>query len=199
MASVIELLSAISKEVGAVKKDQKNSAQKFNFRGIDQVVNATHGSFVEHKVVPVPQVLHKDIREITSGQGKRQAWVLLTVEYTFYGPEGDSVNAIVQAEATDFADKATAKAMSVALRTALLQVLLLPTDEPDADSDYVERGQPAPEHVGLQTRVIEMLKEKGIGPEDAMSEFAAHGGKGKISECTDVVVLRNFLEAIEGA
>jgi hypothetical protein len=197
MASVVSLLSVISKEVGAVKKDQKNTAQKFNFRGIDQVVNATHEAFTKHGVVPVPQVLHKDIREITSGGGKRQAWVLLTVEYTFYGPDGDSVAAIVQSEATDFADKATAKAMSVALRTALLQVLLLPTDDPDPDSEYVERG--VPEHVQLQQQVVAVLKAKGIGPDAAKAEFESIGGSGKISECTNVTLLKDFLTMLEGA
>jgi hypothetical protein len=40
----------------------------------------------------------------------------------------------------DSGDKATAKAMSVAYRTALLQVLCLPTDEPDPDSHTYERA-----------------------------------------------------------
>jgi hypothetical protein len=39
-------------------------------------------------------------------------------------------------------DKATAKAMSVAYRTFLLQVLALPTDDPDPDADYIDRGAP---------------------------------------------------------
>ena len=40
----------------------------------------------------------------------------------------------------DSGDKATAKAMSVAFRTALLQALALPTDEPDPDSQSYERS-----------------------------------------------------------
>lgn len=140
MTSIIQLISGVSKTVGAVKKDQRNQIQKFNFRGIDQVVNATHEAFTAHGIVAVPRVTEKDVREISSSGGKRQAWVMLTVEYTFYGPDGDSVVAEVASEATDMSDKATSKAMSVAYRTALLQVLHLPTDDPDPDSEYVERG-----------------------------------------------------------
>ncbi len=40
----------------------------------------------------------------------------------------------------DGGDKATAKAMSVAFRIALLQALALPTSEPDPDSSSYERS-----------------------------------------------------------
>jgi len=47
------------------------------------------------------------------------------------------------AESMDSGDKATAKAMSVAFRTALLQTLCLPTDESDPDADsYVRSAAP---------------------------------------------------------
>ena len=45
----------------------------------------------------------------------------------------------VAAEAWDSGDKAAPKAMSVAFRTALLQALALPTDDPDPDSQSYER------------------------------------------------------------
>ena len=53
------------------------------------------------------------------------------------------MSGLVAAEAFDSGDKATAKAMSVALRTFLLQLLALPTDEPDPDSFTYELGQTA--------------------------------------------------------
>lgn len=173
MTSIIQLISGVSKSVGAVKKDQRNQVQKFNFRGIDQVVNATHEAFTMNGIVAVPRVTEKDVREISSSGGKRQAWVMLTVEYTFYGPDGDSVVAEVASEATDMSDKATSKAMSVAYRTALLQVLHLPTDDPDPDSEYVERGpsqpKPASKPAGPQPE-----PEEAPGPVDESEFKRAH-------------------------
>ena len=58
----------------------------------------------------------------------------LVVTFSVYGSEGDPITGTVAAEAFDSGDKATAKAMSVAYRTFLLQLLCLPTDEPDPDS-----------------------------------------------------------------
>jgi hypothetical protein len=65
------------------------------------------------------------------------------VDYVIHGPAGDSLPASAPGEAMDSGDKATAKAMSVAFRTLLIQALALPTGEPDPDSHTYERA-PAP-------------------------------------------------------
>ena len=44
----------------------------------------------------------------------------------------------------DVGDKGTPKAMSVAYRIVLLQMLCIPTDEPDPDSQSYERAAPDP-------------------------------------------------------
>jgi hypothetical protein len=72
--------------------------------------------------------------------------VRVKVAYTFYGPAGDSVEGEVVAEAMDAGDKATSKAMSVALRTFLIQALCLPTDEPDPDQESYERASTQQAH-----------------------------------------------------
>jgi hypothetical protein len=66
--------------------------------------------------------------------------VKVKVTYTFIGANGDAIKATVVGEAMDSGDKATAKAMSVAFRTALLQALSLPTDELDPDAQSYERS-----------------------------------------------------------
>jgi len=53
--------------------------------------------------------------------------------------------ATVAGEALDTSDKATAKAQSVAWRVCLIQMLQIPTGDPDPDSVRIERGeQPLP-------------------------------------------------------
>jgi hypothetical protein len=64
------------------------------------------------------------------------------VKYTFVGPEGDTLTGSAPGEAMDSGDKATAKAMSVAFRTFLLQALSLPTNEPDPDAVVYSRADP---------------------------------------------------------
>lgn len=140
--SVVECLADVMADVRAVRKSERNQAQKFNFRGIDSVVNAVGPSFRKHGIVCVPNVKEHRLESKSTGNGKSVNFVSVNVEYRVFGPSGDSISGVVVAEAFDFGDKATAKAMSVAYRTFLLQTLTLPTDEPDADAESFVESRP---------------------------------------------------------
>ena len=141
MTTIYQALASVMQDVQGVAKRDRNAAQGFNFRGIDAVVNAVGPAFRRHNVFALPNVLNVNNSVVLTGKDRKETTrVELLVEYSFVGPEGDVIRATVAAEAFDSGDKATAKAMSVAFRTALLQVLCLPTDEPDPDHDTYERG-----------------------------------------------------------
>lgn len=141
MTPVVTRLSRVMDDVGAVRKGQRNESQGFSFRGIDAVVNAVSPALRAHEVVVLPTVLDYEYGTVEVGQRRTpMAHVKVMVRYTFYGPDGDSLTAVAVGEAMDSGDKATAKAMSVAFRTALLQSLALPTDEPDPDETVYERS-----------------------------------------------------------
>lgn len=138
---IAQAMGAIMKEVGAIAKKDKNTSQGFNFRGIDSVVNAVSPALQKHGVIVVPSVDDYEYATVEIGRNRTaMGHVKVIVTYTFIGSNGDSIKATVAGEAMDSGDKATAKAMSVAFRTALLQALALPTDEPDPDSQSYERS-----------------------------------------------------------
>jgi hypothetical protein len=142
--TLVEKLTQISNDAGFVAKTGKNTSQGFNFRGIDAVVNALAVGMRSSRVVVYPTVLDYQYEQIAVGQNKALVGhVRLEVRYTF--TDGiDSISAVVAGEAMDSGDKATAKAMSVAFRTALLQVFFLPTDEKDPDEDsFVRTSTPS--------------------------------------------------------
>lgn len=141
---VQEALAHVMEDVRAVAKKDKNAAQGFNFRGIDAVVNAVGPALRKHNVVVVPIVEDYDYSTVEVGQRRTpMAHVIVRVRYRFVGDE-DSLDAVVIGEAMDSGDKAVPKAMSVAFRTALLQSLALPTDEPDPDANSYERAPAKP-------------------------------------------------------
>ena len=164
MTTIIEALSAVAGDVGAVGKERRNAQQGFTFRGIDDVMNAVSGPMRKHGVIVLPKLIEKERAESRTAKGAIMANVYVTVEYVFYGPEGDSVSATVCAESFDSGDKATAKAMSVAFRTALLQSLCLPTDEPDPDLATYER-HPAPQDDRLP-RLWHAMRAHGLTERD---------------------------------
>lgn len=127
--TVVEAMTAAMRDVRSVKKSDTNSHFKFNFRGIDTVLDAVGPAFRSHGVVVTPELQSIDFRDSSKG-----AHVVVVVKYVFTGPAGDSIVAVVPGEAMDQQDKASSKAMSVAFRTALIQALAIPTGEPDPHS-----------------------------------------------------------------
>ena len=130
-----EVIAAVMHDVQAVGKKDRNQAQGFNFRGIDAVVNAVGPALRKHGglIVPVTSEVWYDTIPAKNGGSLNVARVTVTYE-VIAAESGDGLAGTVVAEAFDSGDKATAKAMSVAYRTFLLQLLCLPTDEPDPDS-----------------------------------------------------------------
>ena len=144
--TVHEALAAVMSDVQAVKKGDRNQQQGFNFRGIDSVINAVGPALRKHGVTVSPHVDLYEYGTVMVGAKDKErpmGHVRVLVTYVFHGPAGDSMPAQAPGEAFDAGDKATPKAMSVAFRTALLQALALPTDEPDPDSVAYERAAPA--------------------------------------------------------
>jgi hypothetical protein len=143
MSKASEVIIGVMQEVKGVGKNDKNTSQGFNFRGIDAVLNAVGPAFRKHGGFIVPTIINKTASVLPTKTGGSINAVSLEIEYAVYGSEGEPIRGTVSAEAFDSGDKATAKAMSVGLRSFLLQTLLLPTDEPDPDTFSYELGQPA--------------------------------------------------------
>lgn len=137
--TVVEALIAVMAEVQQVGKGQVNRDQGYRFRGVDDVVNAVGPVLRKHGVLPVPLLEEMGLRDVRTSRDKPARESTVKVRYRFYGPAGDSIDAVVPGESMDFGDKGIAKAMSVAYRIVLLQALCIPTDEPDPDSHTYER------------------------------------------------------------
>jgi hypothetical protein len=141
MSDIYAALSAVMGEVSSVSKDERNAGQGFNFRGIDAVVNAVGPALRKHGVIVVPRVQDCQYGTIEIGEKRKAtAHVRVIVEYIFIAQDGSTISCTTAGEAMDQGDKATAKAMSVAFRIALLQALALPTSEPDPDASSYERS-----------------------------------------------------------
>lgn len=131
------LIAEITGEIGAITKSKRNLQQGFNYRGIDDVMNALNPLFAKHKVFCVPEVLDKFREERTTQKGGTLLYSTLTIRYTFFAPDGSNVAAVVVGEGMDSGDKATNKAMAVAMKYAMFQVFCIPTEEmtdPDAET-----------------------------------------------------------------
>ena len=142
--NIYESIAAVQADVDFIGKDrQTQSGSRFNYRGIDQVLNTLHPLFSKHKVFDVPEVLEILCREWRqSASGGNVVYQVIKVKYTFYAEDGTSVSAVVLGEAMDSGDKVSNKCMSVAYKYACFQILSIPTEETMADPDELDDDLP---------------------------------------------------------
>lgn len=136
---IYKALAAVTEEIGAIGKNQKNKGQGFMFRGIDDLMNALNPVLAKHKVFIVPDIQEQKREERKTSNGTILIYSICKIKYTFYTDDGSNLHAIVIGEGMDSGDKSTNKAMSAAFKYACFQVFCIPTEEiKDADSESYE-------------------------------------------------------------
>lgn len=165
---IYKKMSDVMREIGAIGKDQKNQAQGFKFRGIDQFVNALYPALTKNGVFMAPRALRHDqeLKDVVRSNGKSgvDKHVSIMMEYSFYAEDGSSVTVgPIPAEGLDSGDKATNKALSAALKYALIQTFSIPTE------DMAEADLESPE-IGSSVVVAQTVETKQTSAQDAAEE-----------------------------
>jgi hypothetical protein len=137
---VFSKMVEVMREIGVVGKNQKNTAQGFRFRGIDDMINALHPALTKHGVFMAPRCVSEEheIKEVQRSSGKAgvDKHVTILMEYDFFAEDGSKVTiGPIPAEGLDSGDKATNKALSAALKYALIQTFSVPTEDM-AEADF---------------------------------------------------------------
>ena len=134
------LIQKAMQKVGAIGKDSTatnmNGKQMYKFRGIDAVYNALNPVMSELGLFIVPEVLEQTREERKSTSGGNLIYSILKIKFTMFAPDGSNVSGVLIGEGMDSGDKASNKAMSVAMKYFAFQTLMIPTEEmvdPDAD------------------------------------------------------------------
>ena len=136
----------VRRDIRAIGKGELYNAlgTKFNFRGVDTVVNVFGPVTLKHGVNIMSSKVEATYGEKQTKNGGKMRECSVLVTWTIMGPMGDTLTLQTMGEALDTADKSTTKAQSVALRTLLLGFGLTPTHDKDPDADRIERGNEAP-------------------------------------------------------
>lgn len=134
MVNIYKKMNEVMKEIGAIGKNQKNQAQGFKFRGIDDMLNNLYPALIKHGVFITPRCTSEahELKEVTRSSGKTgvDKHVTILMEYDFFAEDGSKVTVgPIPAEGLDSGDKATNKALSAALKYALIQTFSIPTED----------------------------------------------------------------------
>lgn len=191
---IIQIIAAIAKEAGPLAKTkEQGSGVPFAFRGVDAVVNHLSASLDKYGVINTATVLNKNVTQRELSGGKAITQTDITVEYTFYAPDGSSLATEAAGLAQDYADRSSAQAQSVAYRVALLQLFHLPTDADSPEKAgqdtqaYIEANAvartPAPvadngeELKALKQKVHDTLVARGDIEKDDTAKLTALGNE----------------------
>lgn len=166
------LVATIKANVGAVGKTNRNQDQGYDFRGVDDVVNAVAPLLNEHRVIVAPVSTVASHRDVQTSRGKPARECTVTVTYRWTGPAGDHLDTQVAGEAMDQGDKGAAKAQSVAYRTCLIQTLNLPTHERDPDHDTYERALEEDPAAEVRSEIAALAQSKGYDLATVDADFS---------------------------
>lgn len=164
MQNIYQSIAGIMTEVPSIGKDKVNTQQRFKYRGIDDVMNALQPLLAKYRVFIVPEILEQKREERTTKTGGNLIYSICRIKYKFYAEDGSSIEAVTIGEGMDSGDKATNKAMAIAMKYALFQVFCIPTEDvPDPDGETPEESKKQIKKISEAdaNRIKEMMQEQG--------------------------------------
>ena len=170
---IYERICAAMEDIKPIAKDQINQIQRFKFRGIDQVANVLQPILEKHKLFILTEVLESKTEERQTKKGGNLIYRILKIKFTMMTDDGSSVSSVIMGEASDLADKATNKALSVGYKYFLFQLFCIPTED-DPDKDHNENAKNVAKQMpgnDIKTKITAAMQRLGLSV-DAMEEIA---------------------------
>ena len=177
--NIYESITSIINEIPAIGKNKENLQQKFKYRGIDDVMNTMQPLFAKYKVFIAPEVIEQTREERQTQKGGTLIYSICKIKYTFYAEDGSNITAITIGEGMDSGDKATNKAMAIAMKYALFQVFCIPTDEmkdPDSETPpgIIAKGNEVIDKTKIEA-LIKVVESKGMTQETFINGLNYYG------------------------
>lgn len=149
--AISAIIAALAKS-GGIPKTHTNLQDQYHYRSIDDVLAKLAPLLARHRLCVLPRVLRRKACYRTGEANVVLVSVEVLVAYDLVsGRDGSRHSVRAFGEAVDPSDKATAKAMSAAYKSAMLQTFCIPAGSDDVDaSTYRLRTLPALEREPVQ-------------------------------------------------
>lgn len=178
--NIYETITKIMEEAPAISKNKENKTQGFAYRGIDDVMNTFNPLFAKYHLFIVPEVFEQTREERQTSKGGNLIYSICKVKYKFYAEDGTFVEAIVIGEGMDSGDKATNKAMAIAMKYAMFQVFCIPTEEmKDLDAETPEESTPLDDKISKTMAIAlkDFVENNEIEKDTLLSVMSEYGYK----------------------
>lgn len=131
--NLVEKLAAVMAQVKHVPKSGWNDFHKYKYATEADITDCVRAAMAERGVMLIPSVEKTEWRTVQNKSGAQEVIATLTVR--FMATDGkDKIEFFAIGEGQDRGDKATYKAMTGAVKYALLKLFLIPTgDDPEKE------------------------------------------------------------------
>ena len=136
--AIYEAIADAAGEMKAIPKNQRNQQQNFDFRSIESIVGHAKPLLTKHSLAIVPSgfdVLHTE--QVQSNSGTRGWRTVVNGHWIIGHADGSQVAASMVGEAVDYGDKSASKAVQMAYKYMLTQLLGIGSEDPDGLSPEI--------------------------------------------------------------
>jgi hypothetical protein len=196
MSQIQTAVTAAMRDIAGkgIGKTQKNEAQGYRFRGVEQAMNELSPILVNNGITVTPTYSELVVSERVKGDpkdGKATRFVTIKGTFEFTAEDDSKQTSEAYGEAMDSGDKAVIKAQSVAFRTALFQKFVVPTMSMDTELDHGDDD-------GDDASSLERRRRKWLDDQIAnINEASTVGGLKKVMEYAVGVTRENNDQAGE--
>lgn len=137
---VYAAINAVAAELSAhgIAKTHVNEADDYRYRSIDDLLDRLAPLLASHRLCILPRALQRSVTERQDDAQHILYHACLRVAFTLTSVDDGSTHVVeAYGEALDPSDKATAKAMSAAYKSAMIQTFCIPlagSEDPDRSS-----------------------------------------------------------------
>lgn len=119
-----------------IAKGDWNKFDKYNFRGIDSVLNTLSPLLSKHGLLILPEVKNREEEDRPTQKGGTQIRTVVYVDYILASSDDGSTHTVtVVGEGMDRSDKSLNKALTNAYKNMVFQVFCAPTIAIDVEDD----------------------------------------------------------------
>jgi len=139
---VYQAINAIASDLAeaGIAKKHRNQQADYQYRSIDDVLNALAPLLAKHRLCVLPRILERE--GAIAHNVEPMTHVAIRAAFDLVSSLDGSTHTVESfGEALDVSDKATAKAISAAYKSAMLQTFCIPVPQEDADSHSPRLGR----------------------------------------------------------
>ena len=169
IAPLIAAVNAVMREVSRVAKTGENKHHRYKYASEQDLLEAVRPAMVENGLILIPS----DVRILNASKDGKQERIDIAVDYHLHHTSGMGMKITVASSGIDGQDKALPKAMTMALKYAVIQTFMIPRgDDPDRDQNknHIKKPQKRGFNPLQDMRLLKFLHDMDISI-DFLSNF----------------------------